>query len=351
MAGLNNLISDTTTKATTLPTWMDQAQQNVVNMATTGAGQVPQLQNTVAGQAINTYGGANNPFSQAQNTLGQISSGAANPWITDATTGQVTPNTGTALGGLFQAQNQQLQQLMPNITAPVTGSNIASGNFGSLRGDTAYNKAMADAQAQLFTQQNQAALQNQQTGVQAAQGMGNIGAQDIAGANTLTGLQQTSPLSSAANLSKIIGGLSVPTSVTSSTQLSPLSQVGALTSALGGGTNAVNSLLNSIKSGTNISSLLGGLFNSTPIPGSDISGGYGTGTGGAGLTPNPDGTFTNQNGDIIGANGNVISTGSGPDYNAGSDTNNLPIPDYTGPAIDNNPTNELLDPFFGTGNF
>jgi hypothetical protein len=293
MAGLSNLIADTTTKATTLPTWMDQAQQNVVSQATTGAAQVPQLQNTVAGQAINTYGGANNPFAQAQNTLQGISSGAANPWITNAATGQVTPNTNTALGGLFQAQNQQLQQLMPNITAPVTGANIASGNFGSLRGDTAVNKAMADAQAQLFAQQNQAALQNQQTGVQAGSAIGNIGAQDIAGANTLTNLQQTAPLSSAANLSKIIGALSVPTSVTSSTQLSPLSQIGSLTSALGGGTNAVNSLLNTVRPGTSISSLLSSLFPGNTNPG----------TGAESMDnlmnpPNTEYTYTDGNGDL-----------------------------------------------------
>jgi hypothetical protein len=266
MAGLSNFLSDTTTKATTLPTWMDQAQQSVVNRATAGASQVPQLQNTVAGQAINTYGGANNPFSQAQNTLGQISSGAANPWITNPVTGQVTPNTNTALGGLFQAQNQQLNQLLPNAVAPVEGANIASGNFGSLRGQTAVDKAKGDAEANLFAQQMKAALENQQTGVQASSAIGNIGAQDIAGANTLTGLQQTAPLSAAANLSKIIGGLSVPTSVISSTQLSPLSQIGAVTGALGGGTNAVNSLLDTIKPGTSISSLLSSLFGSNTNP-------------------------------------------------------------------------------------
>lgn len=297
MAGLSNLIANTEAKTTTLPTWMDQAQQNVVNMATTGAGQVPQLQNTVAGQAINTYGGANNPFAQAQNTLGQISSGAANPWITNAATGQVTPNTNTALGGLFQAQNQQLQQLMPNITAPITGANIASGNFGSLRGETAYDKAMADAQAQLFTQQNQAALQNQQTGVQAAQGIGNIGAQDIAGAGTLTNLQQTAPLSSAANLAKIIGAIQAPETVTSSKTISPLNQIGALTSALGGGTNAVNSLLNTIKPGTSISSLLSGLFTSNPLSGTNMTGTGGMGDSGASSPTLPDGS-SNPNYDV-----------------------------------------------------
>lgn len=264
MAGLSNLIANTTEKATTLPSWMDQAQQNVVNQATAGATQVPQLQNTVAGQAINTYGGASNPFAQAQNTLGSIASGAANPWITNPTTGQVTPNTNTALGGLFQAQNQQLQQLAPNITAVPTAAGTASGQYGSLRTQTAADKALADAQADLFAKQMTAALQNQQTGVQAGTGMGNIGAQEITGANTLTGLQQTAPLSSSANLAKILASLNVPATEKQTVTVSPLNQIGALTSALGGGTNAVNSLLNTINPGTTIASLLSGLFSNQP---------------------------------------------------------------------------------------
>jgi hypothetical protein len=318
MAGLNNLLSDTTTKLTELPPWMSQAQQNIVNQATAGAAQTPQLQNTVAGQAINTYGGASNPFAQAQNTLGQISSGAANPWITDAS-GNVTPNTGTALGGLFQAQNQQLQQLAPNIMAPVTAGGTASGQFGSLRTQTAADKAIADAQAQLFAQQNQAALQNQQTGVQAAQGMGNIGAQEISGANTLTGLQQNAPLTGVANLSKIIGSLSVPTGVTSSTQLSPLSQLGAVSGALGGGTSAVNSLLNTVSPGTSIASLLGGLFGSGVSDATqaarDASGTAGINSGnpladigGGSMPTNPDGSI-----DYSGAN---WGTGAGTDWSS-----------------------------------
>ena len=262
MAGLSNLIADTTTKATSLPAWMSQAQQNVVNQASTAASQVPALANTAAGQAINTYGGAQNPFAQATGTLQQIASGAANPWITSAT-GQVTPNTQTALGGLFQAQNQQLQQLAPNIMAPATAAGTGSGQFGSLRTQTAADKALTDAQSQLFAQQMQAAQQAQQTGVQAGQAIGNIGQQDITGATTLTGLQQSAPFASSANLAKVIGGLQVPTSETSSTQMSPLSQVGSLTSALGGGTNAVNSLLNTVSPGASISSLLSGLFGSS----------------------------------------------------------------------------------------
>jgi len=301
MAGLSNLIANTTSKATSLPSWMSQAQQNVVNQASTAASQVPSLANTAAGQAINTYGGAQNPFAQATGTLQQIASGAANPWITSAT-GQVTPNTQTALGGLFQAQNQQLQQLAPNIMAPATAAGTGAGQFGSLRTQTAADKALTDAQAQLFAQQMQAAQQAQQTGVQAGQAIGNIGAQDITGATTLTGLQQSAPFAASANLAKVIGGLSVPTTETQSTQLSPLNQIGALTGALGGGTNAVNSLLNTINPGTTISSLLSGLFKPNPdimgggitqpttpvdvtqMPGYDFSnidnGNYGSGTSG-----------------------------------------------------------------------
>jgi hypothetical protein len=264
MAGLSNFLSDTTTKATTLPSWMNTAQQNVVNQATIGAASVPQLQNTVAQGAINQLSSsATNPFTQAQSTLGHIASGAANPWIVDPATGAVSPNTNTALGGLFQAQNQQLQQQIPGITAPVTGAGTASGQFGSLRTQTAADKAIADAQANLFAQQNQAALQNQQTGVQAGTAMGNVGSQYGTTAGALANLQQTSPLAAASNLGKIIGGLTTGSDVTSSTQMSPLSQVASIGSALGGGTNAVNSLLNTVSPGTTIGSLLGGLFSSS----------------------------------------------------------------------------------------
>ena len=280
MAGLNNLLSDTTTKSTTLPSWMNTAQQNVVNQALTGAQNVPNLQNTVAQGAINQLNNqATNPFTQAQGTLGQIASGAANPWIVNQQTGQVTPNTSTALGGLFQAQNQQLQQLAPNIMAQPTAAGIGSGQYGSLRTQTAADKALADAQAQLFSQQNTAALNNQQTGVQAGTAMGNVGSQYGTSAGALANLQQTSPLAAASNLGKIIGGLTTGSDVISSTQMSPLSQVGSIGSALGGGLNSVNSLLNTVKPGTTVSSLLSSLFGSAP------SGGY---QGQTGLPAGPD---------------------------------------------------------------
>jgi hypothetical protein len=255
MAGLNNIISNTAQQQTTLPSWFDTAQQNVVSQAGQAFGAAPAPQNTVAQNAVNQLQGPNNAFNQASGTLQSIATGAANPFITNPTTGQVTPNTGTALGGLFQAQNQQLQQLMPNITAPVEGGNIASGQFGSLRGQTAVNKAMGDAQAQLAAQQMQAALTNQATGVNAAQGVGNLTQQEINNLLSVGQYQQASPFTNVSNYGKVLGGIQAPTTVSNQTQLSPLNQVGGLIAALGG-TGGSTGILNSLGVGG-----LTGLFN------------------------------------------------------------------------------------------
>jgi hypothetical protein len=245
MAGLSDFITNTATQATTMPTWYDTAQQNIVNKASTAAGQMPSLQNTVAGGAINQLSGAQNPFTQAQGTLNTIGQGAANPWLTGAN-GQVIPNTNTAMGGLFQAQNQQLNQMMPNYTAPVEGANIASGQFGSLRGQTAVDKAKADAFANLTSQQMQAALQNQQTGVQAASGQGTVGSQGTQAMTTLGQAQQSDPFMAASNLGKIVGGISAPTTVTNATQLSPLNQIGSIMAALPATEAGANAVLGAL---------------------------------------------------------------------------------------------------------
>lgn len=271
MAGLSNFIANKGVQQTTMPSWYDSAQQNLVNQATSAYGAAPQLGQTVAQGAINTLQpGATNPFTQAQNTLQSISSGAANPWITSPT-GQVTPNTQTALGGLFQAQNQQLEQLMPNITAPVTGSSINAGQFGSLRGQTATNKAMADAQAQLFANQMDAALKNQATGVTGASSLGNVTQQGITNAMNVGQAQQLAPFTNVANLGKILSGVTAPTTVTSDVQMSPLSQITSIASALGGGAAGANKLLENlgVKGGLStafkdIGKFLGGNSSFTP---------------------------------------------------------------------------------------
>jgi hypothetical protein len=281
MAGLNNIISNTAQQQTTLPAWFDTAQQNVVSQAGQQFAAAPTPQQTVAQNAVNQLSGPTNAFTQAGNTLQGIATGAANPFFTNPTTGAVTPNTDTALGGLFQAQNQQLQQMMPNVTAPVTGANVASGNFGSLRGDTAYNKAIGDAIAQQNAAQYQAALQNQATGVNAAQGVGNVTQQGINNLLTTGQYQQASPFTNVSNYGKILGGIQAPTTVSNQTQLSPLNQVGGLIAALGG-TGSGTGILNSLGVGG-----LTGLFNS-------ISNQFGGSGGGGGINYNSNGAVINS---------------------------------------------------------
>lgn len=259
MAGLNNLISDTQQTSTTMPAWYDQAQQSINTAGSAAATNAPTLANTTAGNAINTLQGENNPFSQAQGTLQQISSGAANPWITDPTTGAVTPNTGTAMGGLFAAQQQELNQLMPEYTAPVQGAGIASGNFGSLRDQTAIQKARGDAFSKLNASQLQAALTNQQTGSQAAANLGNVGQQGINAAMNVGQAQMNAPFTNATNYANLIGSMQVPTTTTSQVQTSPLTQAATLANTL---------------QGTGVAGGLGSLFFGTPASGTQGQSGY-----------------------------------------------------------------------------
>jgi hypothetical protein len=323
MAGLNNLISNTAQQTTSMPSWFDTAQQNVVSGAGAAMAQAPTPQNTVAQSAVEKLSGPTNAFTQATGTLQGIASGAANPWITSPT-GQVTPNTNTALGGLFQAQNQQLNQLMPQYTAPVDAAAIGSGNFGSLRGQTAYNKAMGDAQANLFAQQNQAALQNQQTGVQAGIGAGNVAQQDINNALTVGQYQQASPFANISNYGKVIGGIQSPTTVSNQTQISPLYQIMGAIDLLGGSTGQGGALSQIFGSGTKGQSgynpgLLGALGNI--FKGGNVTGGGTSGGGGGTLPP---------------STGDNLDSGdyNGVDYNPPIDWNYVP-PDYdSGPAPD-----------------
>jgi len=335
-----------------MPSWFDTAQQNVVNQATTAAGNVPSLQNTVAGQAINQLSGSQNPFTQAQGTLNQIASGAANPWLVSST-GQVTPNTATPMGGLFQAQNQALQQLMPQYTAPVEGGNIASGNFGSLRGQTAVNKAMADAQSKLFADQMNAALQAQGVGAQAAGALGQVGSQGVQSMTSLGQAQQSDPLFAASALGKILGGMQIPTTTKNVTNLSPLNQIGSLVSALGGSISGTDKLLKElfpaqgkpgepgykpaqglIDSGKKIFGINTGAaniargFGGQTYSGSGLTPGLSQGTydlGGGGkmvidstgnrMVSAPDGSYQvfDQNGELIDSGNSPVDQGSGSD--------------------------------------
>lgn len=330
MAGLSNFIANQASQETTMPSWYDQAQQSLVSSATTGAGQVPTLANTVAGGAIQQLQGAQNPFTQAQSTLNQIATGAANPWLMGPG-GQITPNTATPLGGLFAAQNQQLRQLAPDIMAVPTAAGTASGQFGSLRTQTAANKALADAQAKLFADQMNAALQSQQTGVQAATNLGTVGEKGITAATSLGQAQQADPLLAASALGKILGSMQVPTTQKNITQLSPLNQLSALLSAAQGSTAMTNKFLENL----GIKGGLSELFKR-------VTGGGGSYGGQTGVPAGP-----NAPSEAVDANGNVkegyFQDEEGNWYGPGSNT---PIsgPD-SGGSTDYGPFN----PDIGTG--
>ena len=260
---LGSLGTNSTSSTTTLPSWYDTAQQNLVNSATANAGNVPQLQNTVAGQAINSLSGPNNPFTQAQGTLGTIASGAANPWITNAD-GTITPNTNTALGGLAASEQQSLNQALPQVADQAGAGGTATGQFGSLRSQTARDTAIGNADATMNTALNTAALNNQATGVNAATGQSQSGSQGTAAETTLGQAQQASPLTATAQLANILGTIQAPTTVTNTTNTSPLSVLNALSQYSAANPNGIgSSLIQSIGSGLGLSNLTSG-WNSTP---------------------------------------------------------------------------------------
>lgn len=248
-SGLNNLLSDTNQVQTTLPSWMDTAQQDIVSKANAASASSPTFANTTAQNAVNTLQGSNNPFNQANATLNTIASGAANPWITDAS-GNVTPNTNTALGGLFKAQTNQLNQLLPTQTAGTEGAAIGSGNFGSLRGQTAVDTAKGNALAQLQAQQMQAALENQKTGEQAAAAQGNVGAQEVTADLTTGSAQMNAPFQGALNYANLINSINAPSTVSTQNKVSPLSLLGTLASAPQAGTSLLDNLFGKAAVGT-----------------------------------------------------------------------------------------------------
>ena len=265
MSGLTGLTTTTQNQATTLPSWYSSAQQDAVNKAITGVNAMPAIGNTVAGTAINTLSGPNNPFTQAEGNLNTISSGAANPWLTDAN-GNVSPNTNTALGGLFAAQNQEMKTLLPQYEAPATGGAIAGGNFGSLRGQTAADTAVTDALSKLQTEQMQAALTNQQTGVNAASAEGNVGNQGVTAESTLGKLQQADPAAQASALSTILANIKAPETIASTKTASPIAALGGLGALYSNLPTSITGPINS-----SVGGILGSIFGS--------GSGSGTGTG------------------------------------------------------------------------
>lgn len=339
MAGLNSILSNTENTTLTLPKWYDAAQQGVVNASLAQAQAPGQAQNF----ATSTFApGATNPFTSGASTLNQIATGAANPWnvATDASGKQtVTPNVSTPLGGLFSAQTDYLNKMMPDITAPAEAQGISSGGFGGSQQRYGVQKARAGALADLFQKQMTEALASQQTGVSAASSLGTVGGQGVKAALDTANF----PTTQLANVANVLNAAKPGTTTTRQTELAPLSQVGSLLSMIGGGSNIMDSVYGTPAVGTagtpgykpavqgipGLQSLLGALgIGRTPTTPANTTGGGTTNTGvvTAGNTVHPEfgapsgtdasGTpwYTNSSGESVYANGDpyfVPKTGMG----------------------------------------
>lgn len=143
-----------------------------------------------------------NPFSTAMGTLQSVASGAANPWLPS---GQ--PNTQTALGGLFAAQNAKLNQILPEVAARTGAGGIGGGNYGGLRGQTAVNTARAGALTTLAEQQNKAALDAQAQAINAARGVGDVGSQYSTSALNTSEREMNADINQLAKYSDIINAM------------------------------------------------------------------------------------------------------------------------------------------------
>jgi hypothetical protein len=168
-----SVFDTSSTTTTTLPSWFTTAQQNIATQAPTTYGAVTDPSKTVASGVVSALNSPTaNPFTTAISGLQTAQTANANPFLATG-----APNTATPLGSLFAAQNAKLDQILPELSSQVGAGGIASGNMGSLRGQTAINTARAGALTTLAEQQNKAAMDAMQQSIQAGQALGNIGSQ------------------------------------------------------------------------------------------------------------------------------------------------------------------------------
>jgi hypothetical protein len=262
MAGLNSFLSDTAKTTETMPAWFNTAQENLVKGA--AAVQQPAIGETAAQYATTAFG-PGSTFQKGADVLSAIGSGAANPWMVTTGAGgeqTVAPNVATPMGGLFKAQTDYLNQIMPDIAAKQNAQAIAGGGFGSRMNLSGVQRAQQEAATDLFQKQMQAALQSQQTGAQAAAGLGNIGGQEVKSALDTATLQQGYPYAGYVNLANIIGKVSPEKIKEQQVQLGLANQLGALGQFLSGAPaglkGAQGGLENLMKGVTDIGNWLGG---------------------------------------------------------------------------------------------
>lgn len=243
---LEDLSTSKSTVQTSLPSWYSQAQQQAITGAGAAASAAPALQNTAAQTAIDMFSNAaTSPYMMGQQALGQIAQGAISPFTTttDASGNMVTtPNVATPMGGLYAAQQQYLNELLPNVNATATAPYLAGGGFGSRMNLSAVNQARAQAANELFKNQMQSALTGQQIGAQAASGLGNIGTQQLEGALKAGTYEMTQPFAPAQNLAAILSQIAPEKTQTTEQVGDVYSQLAALGGATRGGLETIEEL-------------------------------------------------------------------------------------------------------------
>ena len=325
---------------------------------------------TTAGQTLGQAAGSGSPLSAADQYL----QGAATDNLGQSALSYMSPYLGTAAQTMSDInQRNIMQSLGPSVTA----NSVGSGQFGSQRGAQAFGQAIANSNqnlqnqiAQMYNtgfgnalttaeQQNQLlgqlgstagnlASTGQQNLTQIGAQQGNLGQiqqnADLADLNakatlgeqqrTLEQNKELFPLTTLQQVSQLLQGAQVPTTVT--TQMNPalLSTLGGISAAgLGmitsgiGGTTPLQNLSKSL-SGTSLGNMLG-ITNSTPPgnaganqagpPAPGTANSIAPGNAGANQAGPPAPGTANGNGPGVGqmydSNGNIVSD---PTYGTGT---------------------------------
>ncbi len=263
-----SVFDSSSTVNTTLPSWFTSAQQTIAAQAPQTYQAATAPGSTVASGLISDLNSqTKNPFTTAISGLQTAQTANANPFLPTG-----APNTATPLGGLFAAQNARLDQILPELTAQVGAGGIGTGNYGSLRGQTATNTARAGALTTLAEQQNKAAMDAMQQSIQAGQALGNVGAQYGTTAMNTANQEMLGGLPALAKYSDIINAMGPTTDKSVETVSSKGDYANFLAglTAIGGAGNVLSSAFNANTAYPWLNKLLSSdvTFNSG-YPGSD----------------------------------------------------------------------------------
>jgi hypothetical protein len=344
----NSLTQSTQTAATTAPDWYTNYLSNIATAGANaganakyvgatdlqnqafnnaaGVGDTARATLATAGNTLNAAEGANSPLSAATGYL----QGAADNNLGQSALSYMSPYLGSAAQTMSDINQRDIMQTLgPQVTA----NSVGSGQFGSQRGAQAFGQAIANSNqnlqnqiAQMYNtgfgnalttaeQQRQLlgqlgstagnlASTGQQNLTQIGAQQGNLGqlqqnealaalnAQATLGEQqrTLQQNQQLFPLTTLQQVSQLLQGAQVPTTVTTTANPALLSTLGGITAGGLGmitpGTSGTTPLQNLSKAlqGTSLGNLLGIGSSSTSDTGT-TGGGTGNTTGALDTTP------------------------------------------------------------------